>query len=197
MGLLITDLLKMAQHSRTDMHPEWVDLSALALQVVAELERGEPQRQVQWDIQPGLRVQADPTLMRVVLQNLLGNAWKYTGQVADARIRLHGTRSVSDGQVGFCVSDNGAGFDMPTSTSCSSLSSACTPTSSLKAPALAWHGGAGVQRHGGRVHGKGAVGQGASFCVSLPLEPVSQFDDSGNSVFAADPPTAGQPPFKA
>jgi PAS domain S-box-containing protein len=179
MGRLITDLLSMAQHSRAEIHPEWVSLSAEAQQVAAELERGEPQRKVVWEIEPGLRVQADPTLMRVVLQNLLGNAWKYTGQKADARIRLYGTGLGPDGQLGFCISDNGAGFDM-------------TYADQLFEPFKRLHAhhefeGTGIglatvaqvlQRHGGNIRGEGVVGKGATFSFSLPLEPVRQFLDS-------------------
>ncbi len=183
MGVLITDLLSMARHSRADMHPEWVDLSALAQQVVAELERGEPQRDVRWEIEPGLRVQADPTLIRVVLQNLLGNAWKYTGQTAQAHIRLHGTGVSEDRQIGFCVSDNGAGFDMAYG------DQLFQPFKRLHAHHQFEGTGIGlatvarvVQRHGGRVRGEGVVGQGASFCFSLPLEPVRQFGDSTPTV---------------
>lgn len=179
MGMLITDLLQMAQHSRADIRCEWVDLSALALQVLTELERAEPQRQVHWDIEPGLRVQADPTLMRVVLQNLLGNAWKYTGQKTDARIRLHRQGTGDDGLVGFCVSDNGAGFDM------AYADQLFQPFKRLHTHQQFEGTGIGlatvarvVQRHGGQVRGEGAVGQGASFCVSLPVDPVSQFTDS-------------------
>ncbi|MGI9218820.1 MAG: ATP-binding protein [Hydrogenophaga sp.] len=179
MGLLITDLLSMAQHSRASMNPEWVDLSAMAQQVVAELERGEPQRQVRWDIAPGLRAQADPTLIRVVVQNLLGNAWKYTGQTADAHIRLYSTGVGEDGQVGFCVSDNGAGFDM------AYVDQLFQPFKRLHAHHEFEGTGIGlatvarvVQRHGGRVRGEGAVGRGATFSFSLPLEPVRQFADS-------------------
>ena len=173
MGLLITDLLQMAQHSRAEIRCEWVDLSALARQVASELECGEPQRTVQWDIEPGLRAQADPTLMRVVLQNLLGNAWKYTGQKADARIRLHRSNAGADGQLDFCVSDNGAGFDM------AYADQLFQPFKRLHAHHEFEGTGIGLatvarvlQRHGGRVHGQGQVGQGASFCFSLPVEPL-------------------------
>ena len=179
MGVLITDLLSMAQHSRAEMHPEWVDLSALAHQVVAELERGEPQRQVRWDIEPGLRVQADPTLMRVVVQNLLGNAWKYTGQTAEARVSLRSAGLTADGQAAFCVQDNGAGFDM------AYADQLFQPFKRLHAHHQFEGTGIGLatvsrvlQRHGGRVRGEGTVGQGAVFFFSLPLEPVRQFADS-------------------
>jgi signal transduction histidine kinase len=117
--------------------------------------------------------------MRVVLQNLLGNAWKYTGQVADARIRLHGTGLGADGQVGFCISDNGAGFDM------AYADQLFEPFKRLHAHHEFEGTGIGLatvaqvlQRHGGTIRGEGVVGQGATFCFSLPLEPVRQFVDS-------------------
>jgi signal transduction histidine kinase len=117
--------------------------------------------------------------MRVVLQNLLGNAWKYTGQVADARIRLHGTGLRADGQVGFCISDNGAGFDM------AYADQLFEPFKRLHAHHEFEGTGIGLatvaqvlQRHGGTIRGEGVVGQGATFCFSLPLEPVRQFVDS-------------------
>ncbi len=182
MGQLITDLLSMAQHSRAELHPEWVDLSSLARQVVSELERGESQRQVRWDIEPGLRVQADPTLMRVVLQNLLGNAWKYTGQTAQAHIRFHSTGAEPDGQMGFCVSDNGAGFNM------NFVDQLFQPFKRLHAHHEFEGTGIGLatvarvlQRHGGRIQAQGAEGQGASFRFSLPVEPVRTFTDSALS----------------
>ncbi len=172
MGLLITDLLSLAQHSRADIRQERVDLSALAQSVLTELERGDPGRQVQWDIEPGLSVLADPVLMRVVLQNLLGNAWKYTGQVDQARIGLHSAPPLAPGHVGFCVSDNGAGFDMKYA------EQLFQPFKRLHAHQQFEGTGIGlatvarvVQRHGGMVRAEGTVGQGARFYFSVPKEP--------------------------
>jgi light-regulated signal transduction histidine kinase (bacteriophytochrome) len=114
----------------------------------------------------------------VVMQNLLGNAWKYTGRTDQARIELF-RLGEADGVVSFCVRDNGAGFDM-------------AYADQLFHPFKRLHHqnefeGTGVglasvqrilQRHGGSVRGEGAVGQGATFCFSLPIEPVRQFLDS-------------------
>ncbi len=179
MGVLLTDLLSMAQHSRATIRHEWVDLSALAQQLVVELEQGEPQRRVTWSIEPGLRGPAGPTLMRVVLQNLLGNAWKYTGQTADARISLVGTGMSADGQFGFSVKDNGAGFDM------AYADQLFQPFKRLHAHHEFEGTGIGlatvarvVQRHGGRIQAEGAVGEGACFSFSLPVEPQRGFTDS-------------------
>ena len=179
MGELINDLLAMARHSRAEIRPEPVDLSAVAQSVVTELERAEPQRQVQWEIEPGLQVQADPVLMRLVLQNLLGNAWKYTGHTPQAHIRLCSQPALQPGQVCFCVSDNGAGFDP------AYADQLFQPFKRLHSSQQFEGTGIGlatvariVQRHGGTVQAEGAVGAGARFCFCLPVEPVRPFGDS-------------------
>jgi PAS domain S-box-containing protein len=168
MGQLITDLLTMAQHSRAVIRHERVDLSALARRVAAELEQGQPGTPVQWDIEDGLVVQADPTLMGVVLQNLLGNAWKYTRQTAQPSIAFLRTAH-ADGLQEFCVRDNGAGFDM------AFAAQLFQPFKRLHALHEFEGSGVGlasvgrvVHRHGGQVRGEGAVGQGAAFYFSLP-----------------------------
>ena len=189
MGLLINDLLSMAQQSRAELKARPVNLSELARAAAAELERNDPARQVRWEIADDLWVQADPGLMSVVIQNLLGNAWKYTGRTPVARIEFFGLGE-ADGMASFCVRDNGAGFDM-------------TYADQLFQPFKRLHRleefeGTGVglasvqrilQRHGGGVRGEGAVGQGATFVFSLPLEPVRQFADSAptGEVSAAQP----------
>lgn len=100
----------LSRSSRGELRSDDVDLSALAERVVAELRRTEPQRRVQVAIDPGLHAVGDVRMLDVVLHNLLGNAWKYTRDRADARIALRGMDL--DGQRWFCVTDNGAGFDM-------------------------------------------------------------------------------------
>ncbi len=94
MGSLITDLLSMAQHSRGDLDLQQVNLSAMAQGVANELQRADPDRQADWRIVPGLWVQADPGLLRLVLQNLLGNAWKYTARRDMAVIELSGSGEI-------------------------------------------------------------------------------------------------------
>lgn len=178
MGLLINDLLAMAQQSRAELKVQRIDLSELARAVAADLERTDPGRRVQWAIEDGLSVQADPGLMTVVIQNLLGNAWKYTGHEAAARISLTHTGE-RDGMATFCVQDNGAGFDM------AFADQLFHPFKRLHHQHEFEGTGVGLasvqrilQRHGGSVRGEGRVGQGASFWFSLPLEPVRQFVDS-------------------
>ena len=175
MGVLITDLLSLAQHSRADIRHERVDMTALAKSVVTDLERADPQRRVQWEIEEGLWAVADPVLMRVVLQNLLGNAWKYTGQTEAPRIELRSAPPLQDGQACFCVSDNGAGFDM------AYVEQLFQPFKRLHAHQQFEGTGIGlatvarvVQRHGGTVRAQAAVGQGARFCFSIPISPLPQ-----------------------
>jgi len=168
MGQLITDLLSMAQLSRSPLKVAPVNLSGMALEIAAELTRTAPDRRVQWHIEEGLRAQADPVLARAVLQNLLGNAWKYTSQVADADISLTRESSASDMHA-FCVRDNGAGFDM------AYVQQLFQPFKRLHAHGEFEGSGVGlatvrriVERHGGDVSGEGKVGQGAVFRFSLP-----------------------------
>ncbi len=110
MGELIDDLLQLARISRQPMQVRRVRLSTLAAEGVAALREVHPQRQVDVAIAPDLTVEADSGLMRVVIDNLLGNAWKFTAKRADARIEIGTERR--DGRRIYFVRDNGAGFDM-------------------------------------------------------------------------------------
>jgi signal transduction histidine kinase len=176
MGSLITDLLSMAHHSRAPLRHQVVSLSEMAREIVEELERGSPERRVQWSIEGGLQALADPMLMRMVLQNFLGNAWKYSKEVEQARIRFSRTLH-EDGMQEFCVRDNGAGFDM------AYVDQLFQPFKRLHTNQQFEGSGVGlatvhraVQRHGGTVRGEGALGQGAAFYFTLPDFPVVQED---------------------
>lgn len=173
MGQLITDLLSLAHLNRAQMQQVPVNLSELAWQVAGEFQRSEPEREVDWLIQEGMQAMADPGLMRVVLHNLLGNAWKYTGQTPDARI-VFMLEERQDGMATFCVRDNGAGFDMAYE------AQLFQPFRRLHAHHEFEGSGVGlatvsrvIRRHGGQVRGEGAVGQGATFHFSLPDVPVA------------------------
>jgi len=169
MGQLITDLLTLARLSQAELHRQPVDLSLMGRQIAGELAHSDPARVVRWQIEDGITIDADPVLMRVVMLNLLGNAWKYTGQVAEAQIALT-HRVDAQGTVRCCVRDNGAGFDMKYA------SQLFEPFKRLHAHHEFEGTGVGlatvhrvIERHGGRVWGEGAVGQGATFCFSLPM----------------------------
>ncbi len=172
MGSLITDLLSMAQHSRGELDLQRVHLSVLAESVASELQRSEPARQVQWRIEPGLWVQADPALTQLVLQNLLGNAWKFTAQRTPAVIEL-GRAGEADGMCWFELRDNGAGFDMRYA------DQLFQPFQRLHRPHEFDGQGMGLaivqrilQRHGGLITGQAQVDQGALFRFCLPRAPA-------------------------
>ncbi len=166
MGELIDGLLKLSQYSRGEVQRENVNLSAIATRILEELSVAEPQRAVEWEIEPDLLVQADPALIEALMQNLLNNAWKYTSGVAPARIRVFSREA--DGGREFCVSDNGTGFDM------ARASKLFQPFQRLHGPSEFAGLGIGlatarriVQRHGGELRAEARPGAGATFGFTL------------------------------
>ncbi len=168
MGQLIDDLLDLARVSRVEMVRQPVDLSALARGVVADLQQQAPARVVAVEIADGLEAEGDPRLLRVLLENLLGNAWKFTGKHAQPTIAFRSLMDDSNQQV-FLIRDDGSGFDMQYA---GKLFGAFQ-----RLHALADFPGTGiglatvqriVHRHGGRVWAEGAVGRGATFFFTLP-----------------------------
>ena len=166
MGELIDGLLKLSQYSRGEVQRENVNLSAIATRILEELSVAEPQRAVEWEIEPDLLVQADPALIEALMQNLLNNAWKYTAGVAPARIRVFSREA--DGGREFCVSDNGTGFDM------ARASKLFQPFQRLHGPSEFAGLGIGlatarriVQRHGGELRAEARPGAGATFGFTL------------------------------
>jgi PAS domain S-box-containing protein len=167
MAQLIDDMLNLSRVSRAEMRREAVDLGSLAGAVAAELQKMQPERQVQFVIAGALNAHGDPRLLRVVLENLLANAWKFTGQQPQAQIEVGLDRQ--DGQVAYFVRDNGAGFDMAYANKLFGVFQRLHRVSEFPGTGV---GLATVQRiihrHGGRVWAEGAVGQGASFYFNLP-----------------------------
>ena len=166
MGQLIDDLLNLSRITRTAMRLEKVDLTALAREIAAELEKSQPERKAKFVIESDLTAEGDPNLLRVVMVNLLSNSWKYTGKKASARIEFGATRR--EGAPVYFVRDDGAGFDMAFS------KKLFQPFNRLHAAAEFEGTGIGlatvqrvVERHGGRVWGEGAVGEGATFYFAL------------------------------
>jgi PAS domain S-box-containing protein len=166
MGLLIDDLLRLSRISRQAMRVEPVDLSALAREVVDELHAGEPARRVEWVIAPQVSAEGDPGLLRVVLQNLIGNAWKYSSRRDAARIEFG--LGESSGRRAYFVRDNGVGFDMADATKLFGAfqrlhSAAEFPGSGIGLATVARI----LHRHGGSAWAEARVGEGATFYFSL------------------------------
>jgi signal transduction histidine kinase/HAMP domain-containing protein len=167
MGELIDGLLALSRNTRGELRHDTVDLSSLAGRLLAELAAAEPARRVTWEIQPGLAARGDARMIETLMRNLLGNAWKYTARTAAPVIRFH---EEQDGERFFCVSDNGAGFEM-------------AHAGKLFQPFQRLHrqdefpgigiGLATVQRivhrHGGTIRARGAPGEGATFAFTLPF----------------------------
>ncbi len=167
MGQLIDDMLTLAKVTRSEIHRAPVDLSALAVAIADELQKASPGRRVEFVLTPGIIAQADARLMRIVLDNLLGNAWKFTGKQPSARIEFG--RTTQDGFSAHFVRDNGGGFDMAYA---QKLFGAFQRLHTLDEFPGTGIGLATVQRiihrHGGRVWAKSAPGQGATFYFTLP-----------------------------
>src|SRR5437016_2823434 len=110
MGQLIEDLLNLSKVSRADLARRDVDVGELARQVFADLQQGEPGRKVEVSVWDGMQANADPRLLRAALENLIGNAWKFSAKAEHARVEVGLLRDGT--QASFFVRDNGAGFDM-------------------------------------------------------------------------------------
>ncbi|MEW5957485.1 MAG: PAS domain S-box protein, partial [Chloroflexota bacterium] len=166
MADLIDDLLALSRITRSEMRRETVDLSELAQAVVEELRQAEPERRVKVVIAAALVVQADERLLRAVLENLLGNAWKFTARQSQAHIEFGAMKQQS--QTVYFVRDNGAGFDM------AYADKLFGAFQRLHTPAEFSGSGIGlatvqriIHRHGGRIWAEGAVEQGATFYFTL------------------------------
>jgi light-regulated signal transduction histidine kinase (bacteriophytochrome) len=165
MNQMIDALLALSQLSSQPLGRQGVDMSQLAHYIAEDLRREQPDRLVQFHIHAGLTAQGDPALLRVVMENLLGNAWKYTSKRPDAEIWFS---PHSDQAHTYTVRDNGAGFDMRFADrlfavfqrlhSATDFAGTGVGLASVKRI---------VQRHGGDIWAQAEVGQGASFHFSL------------------------------
>lgn len=167
MGFLIDDLLRLSRISRSPLELRRVDLSKLAARLAEELKQTDPARQVEFVIAPGLEITGDPHLIGLALENLMGNAWKFTSKVPRARIEF-GWTEAANGSGAFYVRDNGAGFDMAYA---GKLFGAFQRLHGLDEFEGTGIGLATVQRivrrHGGRVWAEGKVSEGATFYFAL------------------------------
>jgi PAS domain S-box-containing protein len=166
MGQLMDDLLKLSRVTRSDLNLEKLDITSMARKIVTDLAVDEPHRKVKVTIAPGMTARGDKNLLGLVLQNLLGNAWKYSSKTSEPRIEM-GTIE-HNGKQTYFVRDNGVGFDM-------------TYANKLFQPFQRLHkatefAGTGIglatvqriiRRHGGEVWAEAKVGEGATFYFTL------------------------------
>ena len=167
MGRLIDDLLALSKVTRAEMKTERVDLTEIATQIAGDLARQAPDRRVHLTIAPGLTATGDPQLVRLALQNLIENAWKFTGRREQATIEVGATRD-EDGFQAFYVRDNGAGYDPAFAQKLFGPFQRLHPASEFPGTGI---GLATVQRivhrHGGHVWAEGKINEGASFYFTL------------------------------
>ena len=166
MAQLIDDLLELSRVTRSDMNYEDVDLSELAVVVSDQLLKSEPNKKVNMNISPGIMAYGDRNLLRIVLENLLGNAWKFTSKSASPRVEM-GITTQNDKSV-YYVRDNGVGFDM------AYADKLFKPFQRLHKETEFEGTGIGlatvqriVRRHGGEVWADSKVGGGATFYFTL------------------------------
>lgn len=164
---LVDAILRLSRASRTEMRRGPVNMTSVAQAIARELQQAEPERQVEFVVAPGLEVQADPDLLRSVLENLLGNAWKFTGKHSRGRIELG--KVFQDGEKVYFVGDDGAGFNQDYA---GQLFGAFQRLHHAEEFAGTGIGLAIVhrilQRHGGRIWAEGEVERGAKFFFTLP-----------------------------
>jgi signal transduction histidine kinase len=166
MSDLIDVLLELSKVTRAEIRRRPVDLSAMAVEVLAELQHNDPSRVVKPEITPGLNAHGDQRLLRIVLVNLLGNAWKYSRKRAEARIEF--SKIACEGSDTFVVRDNGAGFDMAYAGKLFGAFQRLHADADFEGIGI---GLATVQRiihrHNGKIRAEGIAHQGAAFYFTL------------------------------
>jgi PAS domain S-box-containing protein len=166
MGALIDDLLSLSRLSRSTMHTQLLDVSALVTSVAGELRKAQPERQVELRVVEGLKAEADAGLLRVAMENLLGNAWKFTSKKPNAHIEFG--QCGTNGTTAFFLRDDGAGFDPAYADRLFGAFQRLHAVTEFEGTGI---GLATVQRivhrHNGRIWAESSIGQGATFYFTL------------------------------
>ncbi len=166
MGQLIDDMLNLSRVTRGEMRCEPIDLTSMAWAIAADLQATAPEREVEFFITEGVAAEGDARLVRILLQNLLNNAWKYTSKHPRARIEFGFAQN--NGDSAYFVRDDGAGFDMAYADKLFGAFQRLHGATEFSGTGI---GLATVQRivhrHGGRVWAEGKIDQGATFYFSL------------------------------
>jgi light-regulated signal transduction histidine kinase (bacteriophytochrome) len=167
MAQLMDDILTLSRISRYELSRDKVDLSELAISVAKDLKKNQPEHNVEFVIAHDLEAMGDERLIKIVLENLMGNSYKFTGKTKKAKIEV-GITEIEGGKA-FFVRDNGAGFDM------AYIDKLFKPFHRLHTPAEFPGTGIGlasvqriVERHGGRVWAEAELDKGATFYFTLP-----------------------------
>jgi light-regulated signal transduction histidine kinase (bacteriophytochrome) len=167
MGLLIEDMLKLSRITQAEMKRGAVDLSGMIQEIAEEQQKSNPDRAVDVTIQEGITVQGDPYLIKIAIENLVNNAFKFTGKATHPRIEFGTT--VRDGKTACFIRDNGAGFDMAYLDKLFGAFQRLHTSDEFPGTGI---GLATVKRiinrHGGQLWAEGEVGKGATFYFTFP-----------------------------
>ncbi|MBG6078255.1 PAS domain S-box protein [Polaromonas sp. CG_9.11] len=167
MGVLIDGLLSLAKISRAALNRQEVDLTAMSFKLVQELRDSEPNRVVDIDIQADLIINGDLAMVTVVMQNLIGNAWKYSSKASHAHVQI-GSETLEGGMTCIFVLDNGAGFDMAYGDKLFEVFQRLHQDTEFKGTGIGLANVKRVvERHGGRIWAQAAPGEGATFRFTL------------------------------
>jgi PAS domain S-box-containing protein len=172
LSLMIDGLLDMSRLARKELRRSRTDLSALATDVLERLSKAEPERRVRWVVQAGLEAQCDPTLIAVALENLIANAWKYTGRAAQAEIVV-GARESVVGERAVFVRDNGVGFDMSYAGKLFGVFQRLHSEAEFPGTGIGLSTARRViERHRGRIWAESRPGEGATFYFTVGRDPL-------------------------
>ena len=176
MGLLIDDMLSLSQVTRGEFNRQTCDISKMATASIKKLQDYEPDRQVTVDIAPGITGSVDKSLFENLLDNLLGNAWKYTSKTKNSHIEFGTT--IQGKETIYYVRDNGAGFDMQYADKLFNAFQRLHEDADFKGTGIGLATVSRIlNRHGGRIWAEAEVGKGATFYFTLE----NQFDLSDSS----------------
>ena len=168
---LISDLINLSSSANTELRLQKVNVSTLAQNIMAELSETSVQRQLEFTVQPDLTVEADSLLIRILLINLLNNAWKYTAKEPVTRIKLESLESQN--KIELIIRDNGIGFDSRWGDRLFDLFSRFCEDPEFEGSGIGLATAKRiVKRHGGEIWANGSPGRGAAFHIALPKKPV-------------------------
>ncbi|HEY9096606.1 MAG TPA: PAS domain S-box protein [Hydrogenophaga sp.] len=173
MGSILNGMLELSRIGRSELAEKDLDIGELAQEITDLLREEHPTREVEVQIEPGMKARGDPGLIKIVLLNLLSNAWKFTSKSPNARIEM-GTQLTGDGRAEFFVRDNGAGFDMAYAKKLFDAFERLHKAEDFPGTGIGLATVSRViEKHGGKIRAEAAIGQGATFYFSLGGAPLA------------------------